>query len=71
MKMESENTNISIPSTEMPEFCQIDLEADTLLKNEEFKSISGYFVYDENGNRTTLAELSSEFKTIFIFIRVS
>ena len=67
--------NVSVQSTDSaetkPEFCQIDLETDTLLKNEEFKSISGYFVYDETGNRISIAELSAEFKTIFIFVRVS
>ena len=51
--------------------CYIDMGNETkLLSDFDFVAISSYVVYDENGNKHTIADLSSEFKTIFVFVRV-
>lgn len=72
-----ENNHIFIPSAptvpEVKEFCQIDLGIDPKLQisKEDLQAVFNFAVYDENGNRHTMGELSAEFKTIFVFIRVS
>jgi hypothetical protein len=49
----------------------IDLEKDeTFNESLDIGSISNMQVYDEVGNRHTIADIWSEFKTIFIFVRV-
>lgn len=65
------NNNIEIAPPS--ECCRIDLSSDEekLLPSQEFNAISNYAVYDEIGNRHTIAELSADFKTIFVFVRVS
>ena len=50
----------------------LDLENDTrqTLTNYDVDSISQMHVYDEAGNRHKLCDIYSEFKTIFVFVRV-
>ena len=49
----------------------IDLEEEPeVLDKNVLESISNMFVYDEVGNRHQIADLWSDFKTIFIFVRV-
>jgi hypothetical protein len=50
----------------------LDLEAEqaSYLSSQDLQDIAHKFVYDHLGNRYELQELWSDFKTIFIFIRV-
>ena len=49
----------------------IDLEKDDILnENLDISSISNMHVYDEAGNRHIIGDIWSEFKTIFVFVRV-
>lgn len=49
----------------------IDLEKDDILnENLDITSISNMHVYDEVGNRHIIGDIWSEFKTIFVFVRV-
>lgn len=49
----------------------IDLEEEPgFVTNIDLEAISNMFVYDEIGNRHQISELWSDFKTIFIFVRV-
>ncbi len=49
----------------------IDLDKDdSLSDNVDLNSISHMHVYDEVGNRHAMADIWSEFKTIFVFVRV-
>lgn len=50
----------------------IDLEGDfKLLSHEDLDKIGHFCVYDEAGNRHAMSEIWTEFKTIFVFVRVS
>ena len=49
---------------------EIELERDDVTQ-DEMREVGEFLVYDENGNRHKLSDLSSEFKTVFVFIRVS
>ncbi len=50
----------------------IDLEDDTkILSNYDLQAISNLLVYDEVGNRHKIGDIWSEFKTIFVFVRVN
>jgi hypothetical protein len=49
----------------------LDLENDMdTITNDDLSSISQMYVYDQNGNRHKLSDIYSEFKTIFVFVRV-
>ena len=49
----------------------LDLENDMeVITNENLSSISQMYVYDQNGNRHKFCDIYSEFKTIFVFVRV-
>lgn len=49
----------------------IDLEGDfKLLSHEDLNKIGQFCVYDEAGNRHAMSEIWTEFKTIFVFVRV-
>lgn len=47
----------------------LDENAESKLTGNEMNSVSGYVIYDELGNRHTMGEIWSEFKTIFVFVR--
>lgn len=50
----------------------IDLEEieSATLTSDDLNKIGSFFVYDEKGLRLQMSELWSEFKTIFVFVRV-
>jgi hypothetical protein len=49
----------------------LDLENDMeTITNENLSSISQMYVYDQNGNRQKFCDIYSQFKTIFVFVRV-
>jgi hypothetical protein len=72
--MNKQSELIFVPSTqttdEKKEFFQIELDREEI-SDSDLKKIGEFFVYDENGNRHQMANLSAEFKTVFVFIRVS
>ncbi len=49
----------------------LDQSINNSLTSKEMCEISSYSVSDELGNRHTMGELWSEFRTIFVFVRVS
>lgn len=50
----------------------LDLENDNRsLSSTDLIGISEMFVYDEVGNRHRICDLWKDFKTIFVFVRVS
>ncbi len=49
----------------------LDQSMNNDLTSNYMNAISNYAVFDELGNRHTMGELWSEFKTIFVFVRVS
>ena len=66
---------VDVPSTQITSgekngFFQIELERDDVTE-DEMREVGEFLVYDENGNRHKLSDLSNEFKTVFVFIRVS
>lgn len=67
-------TNVEQHIEERKPRCEvlIDLEDENaqVLTPEDLEKIGNYFVYDEVGQRYQISSICSEFKTIFVFVRV-